>query len=57
MRIETLVVHAGHTPDPATGAVSPPIHLSTNYAREADGSLAPGPRRSSSGRSISVPTS
>jgi cystathionine gamma-synthase len=42
MRIETLVVHAGHAPDPATGAVSPPIHLSTNFAREADGSLPHG---------------
>jgi cystathionine gamma-synthase len=42
MRLETLLVHAGHTPDPATGAVSPPIHLSTNFAREADGSLPHG---------------
>jgi cystathionine gamma-synthase len=42
MRIETLLVHAGHAPDPATGAVSPPIHLSTNFAREADGSLPHG---------------
>jgi cystathionine gamma-synthase len=42
MRIETLVVHAGHAPDPATGAVSPPIYLSTNFAREADGSLPHG---------------
>ncbi len=42
MRIETLLVHGGHAPDPATGAVSPPIHLSTNFAREADGSLPHG---------------
>jgi cystathionine gamma-synthase len=42
MRIETLVVHAGHAPDPATGAVSPPIYLSTNFAREADGTLPHG---------------
>jgi cystathionine gamma-synthase len=42
MRIETLVVHAGRAADPATGAVSPPIHLSTNFAREADGSLPHG---------------
>jgi cystathionine gamma-synthase len=42
MRLETLLVHAGHAPDPATGAVSPPIHLSTNFAREADGSLPHG---------------
>jgi cystathionine gamma-synthase len=42
MRLETLLVHAGHTPDPATGAVSSPIHLSTNFAREPDGSLPHG---------------
>jgi cystathionine gamma-synthase len=42
MRLETLLVHAGHSPDPATGAVSPPIHLSTNFAREPDGSLPHG---------------
>jgi cystathionine gamma-synthase len=42
MRMETLLVHAGHGPDPATGAVSPPIHLSTNFAREADGTLPHG---------------
>ena len=32
MRIETLAVHAGHTADPATGAVNPPIHLTTTFA-------------------------
>ncbi|MFI5340201.1 MAG: trans-sulfuration enzyme family protein [Candidatus Methylomirabilales bacterium] len=37
MRIETLAVHAGHEIDPATGAVTPPIHLSTTFEREADG--------------------
>jgi len=42
MRIETLAVHAGHHPDAATGAVSPPIYLSTTFAREADGSLPHG---------------
>jgi len=42
MRIETLLVHAGREPDPATGAVAPPIHLSTNFAREADGTLPHG---------------
>ena len=42
MRLETLLVHAGHAPDPATGAVSPPIHLSTNFAREPDNSLPHG---------------
>jgi cystathionine gamma-synthase len=42
MRFETLAVHAGLSPDPATGAVSSPIHLSTTFARGADGSLPHG---------------
>jgi cystathionine gamma-synthase len=42
MRIETLTVHAGHHPDPATGAVTPPIHLTTTFARDADGALPHG---------------
>lgn len=42
MRIETLAVHAGHRIDPATGAVAPPIHLSTTFEREADGSYPQG---------------
>lgn len=42
MKIETLAVHAGHSVDPATGAVTPPIHLSTTFAREADGSYPRG---------------
>ena len=36
MRIETIAVHAGHAPDVATGAVTPPIHLSTTFEREPD---------------------
>src|SRR5687767_5595812 len=36
MRIETIAVHAGHAPDAATGAVTPPIHLSTTFEREPD---------------------
>ncbi|MDE2256351.1 MAG: aminotransferase class I/II-fold pyridoxal phosphate-dependent enzyme [Xanthomonadaceae bacterium] len=32
MRPETLAVHAGADPDAATGAVAPPIHLSTTFA-------------------------
>jgi cystathionine gamma-synthase len=31
MRFETIAVHAGGDRDPATGAVSPPIHLSTTF--------------------------
>lgn len=42
VRLETLAVHAGHEIDPATAAVTPPIHLSTTFAREADGSYRAG---------------
>ncbi|HWH51644.1 MAG TPA: aminotransferase class I/II-fold pyridoxal phosphate-dependent enzyme [Gemmatimonadaceae bacterium] len=42
MRLETLAVHSGHSLDPATAAVTPPIHLSTTFARETDGSLRAG---------------
>jgi cystathionine gamma-synthase len=42
MRIETIAVRAGHSPDPATGAVSPPINLSTTFERETDGSYRAG---------------
>lgn len=37
MRLETLAVHAGHDIDPTTSAVTPPIHLSTTYARDTSG--------------------
>jgi cystathionine gamma-synthase len=36
MRLETIAVHAGHAPDPTTGAVTPPIHLSTTFERDPD---------------------
>ncbi|HEX3877924.1 MAG TPA: aminotransferase class I/II-fold pyridoxal phosphate-dependent enzyme [Bryobacteraceae bacterium] len=36
-KIETLAVHAGRRSDPATGAVTPPIHLSTTFERDSDG--------------------
>jgi cystathionine gamma-synthase len=42
VRIETLAVHAGLRVDPATGAVAPPIHLSTTFERDPDGAY---PRR------------
>jgi cystathionine gamma-synthase len=42
MRFETLAVHAGHRPDPATGAVTPPIHLSTTFERAKDGTFPTG---------------
>ena len=33
---ETACVHAGRSVDPATGAVAPPIHLSTTFERKPD---------------------
>jgi cystathionine gamma-synthase len=42
MRLETLAVHAGHAADPSTGAVAPPIHLSTTFEREPDGGYRAG---------------
>jgi cystathionine gamma-synthase len=42
MKIETIAVHAGKAIDPATGAVMPPIHLSTTFERAADGSYPSG---------------
>ncbi len=40
--LETLAVHAGLKTDSATGAVTPPIHLSTTFEREKDGSYPHG---------------
>lgn len=37
MKLETLAVHAAARPDETTGAVAPPIHLSTTFARRPDG--------------------
>lgn len=34
MKFETIAVHAAD-PDPATGAVAPPIHFATTFARDA----------------------
>ena len=42
MKIETLAVHAGHSIDPATGAVSSPIHLSTTFERDIEGTYSRG---------------
>ncbi len=42
MRIETIAVHAGHGVDPTTGAVAPPICLSTTFERDPDGSYPRG---------------
>ena len=40
--LETLAVHAGRGVDPATGAVTLPIHLSTTFQRASDGGYASG---------------
>ncbi|MEP7015003.1 MAG: PLP-dependent transferase [Verrucomicrobiota bacterium] len=42
MKIETVAVHAGHTIDSATGAVSQPIHLSTTFERDVEGTYSRG---------------
>jgi len=49
MKLETLAVHAGREPDPATGAVREPIHLATTFERGADGSYPHGYSYSRSG--------
>jgi len=40
--IETQAVHAGRIIDPLTRAVVPPIHLSTTFERDADGTYPGG---------------
>lgn len=42
MRFETLAVHAGHGIDAGTGAVTPPIHLSTTFQRDEAGEYPGG---------------
>lgn len=41
-RLETIAVHAGHAVDQSTGAVSVPIHLSTTFERNPDGTFPHG---------------
>ncbi|MFP4628306.1 MAG: cystathionine gamma-synthase [Halobacteriales archaeon] len=36
-RFETLAIHAGYDPDPATGAVMPPIYASSTFEQDAPG--------------------
>ncbi|WP_369139901.1 cystathionine gamma-synthase [Modestobacter versicolor] len=38
----TRAIHAGQEPDPATGAVIPPLHLSTTYKQDGVGGLRGG---------------
>ncbi len=42
MKTETLAVHAGRKPDSATGALTPPIYLSTTFERDIDGEYRKG---------------
>ncbi|MBK5290101.1 MAG: aminotransferase class I/II-fold pyridoxal phosphate-dependent enzyme [Acidobacteriia bacterium] len=42
MKIETRAVHAGRKVDPSTGAVTPPIVLSSTFERDADGKYSRG---------------
>lgn len=42
MHIETRAIHAGRSVDPATRAVSLPLHTSTTFERGVDGSYAAG---------------
>jgi len=39
---ETLAIHAGQPPDPATGAVVPPIYATSTYAQDGVGGLRAG---------------
>ena len=42
LRPGTLAVHAGNEADPATGAVSPPIHLATTFRHDPAGERVAG---------------
>jgi cystathionine gamma-synthase len=42
LQIETLAVHTGSRVDPSTGAVIPPIHMTTTFERREDGSYTDG---------------
>ncbi|MDP5182698.1 cystathionine gamma-synthase [Blastococcus sp. BMG 814] len=45
----TRAIHAGQDPDPATGAVIPPLHLTTTYKQDGVGGLRGGYEYSRSG--------
>lgn len=42
MKPQTRAIHAGYEIDPATGALTPPIHLSTTFERAEDGNYPSG---------------
>jgi cystathionine gamma-lyase len=37
MKIETLAIHAGQSPDPTTGAIMTPVYLTSTYVQEGPG--------------------
>lgn len=42
MRIETQAVHSSRPVDAQTGAIAPPVHLSTTFQRDEDGGYSQG---------------
>jgi cystathionine gamma-synthase len=46
---ETLAIHAGQDPDPATGAVTPPVYLTSTFAQDGVGGTRGGYEYSRSG--------
>ncbi len=36
-RFDTRAIHAGQSPDPSTGAIMPPVYLTSTYVQEAPG--------------------
>ena len=47
--LNTLCVHAAHSPDAAVGSIAEPIYLSTTFERDADGAYPRGYRYSREG--------
>jgi cystathionine gamma-synthase len=41
-QFDTLAAHAGVAPEPVAGGLTPPIHLSSTYARDPDGGYSKG---------------
>lgn len=41
-QFDTIAAHAGVSPEPVAGGLTPPIHLSSTYQRDADGNYAKG---------------
>ncbi|MDP6959031.1 MAG: PLP-dependent transferase, partial [Planctomycetota bacterium] len=37
MRFSTKAIHAGQSPDPATGAIMTPVYLTSTYVQQAPG--------------------